>query len=711
MADVELILKADNSQYVNKVREAQKANQELHVTAEKGQKRQKGLIEDLKDAIDGYQKSMDKAMTTKSIEKYNQKISEAKKELKEYQELGLKSEKQTESLTQSISKWALALGGAAAAFKILKDAIMQTTVGLNLFNTVGAVTKTILNDIVNGTGISIKNIQMAIATQKELNELRLKQYKENRDVARLNREYQEQYGKAIDQTLTKTDRLKAADAALVAHNKSINMQLKNVAEEYNITLERFKSSPNETMVKQLYELQAELENLQAERVSGVKRILSMQSGLRVDIEKEARKELFAGWYEEIEEENKTYAIRKRNQEQFQQLSLQLIEQYDKALIDSAEGVDKLRAQRDYSIKQLDAFRKQLEALGKLTDKQEAMFKKLGEDVQRAFMEGLKEEVPLAETKDVFANFVDSIIKDPELQKDIIPQKDSLTSVWELLGIDPDTERGQSQIDSIKEASETIKDIIDDTYEKRVDDAERRRELLDTQIAETQRALELETELMEEGFANNVTAKQKELDNLKAQRERALADEEKAIKQQQAFDRISQTGSIITSVANILKSFTKLGPLGIGLAAVAIGSLYAIFATAKSKASEVTKLAKGGSGSHTGMITGRSHAEGGESFLSHVEVERGEAFGVLSKSATGKYGKVFHDMVSSFNKDEMPVFMSPSYSVNVDNSGSNSRLDSVNKELQRVNTQLKQSQMYAIGNKRVMKNGRNIRIVG
>jgi len=162
--------------------------------------------------------------------------------------------------------------------------------------------------------------------------------------------------------------------------------------------------------------------------------------------------------------------------------------------------------------------------------------------------------------------------------------------------------------------------------------------------------------MEEGFANNVETKRQELEELKKQREKALVEEEAAIKRQQTMEKISQTVSLISSAANILKTFTKLGPVGLVLAAAAIGTLYTIFANAKSKANASTKLEEGGSGTDYGMVIGRRHTQGGERFLDHVEVEQGEQWGVLSRKAAGKYGEVFHNMVSSFNKDQMPEIL-------------------------------------------------------
>ena len=700
---VELILTVDNTPYVSGVKEAQKATQQLHNTVENNAKGQKGLIAQEIELLGNLRTLRMRANDPKMLAEYNRRIQESTNKLREYETVGVNANKNIEksgnSLMGSVGKWALGFASLGAAVSILKKAFQETEAGLRTFNAVGAVTKQVLYDIVSGNKLNIASIAQSIKANKEAEGVRVKQRQDLIDIAKAQTVYNQLYFTASDQTKTETERLQALNQAMLAHEVIIETKIENAKEELSVLEQSIAARPNETKLLDAYAAKlAEIETIKGQQFSETRRLESQRTGI---IEDEMNRQ--------IEAEKKAYDERLKAQEKFNNLSIKLIDEYDRSNIESLEGVDKLRAQRAFALKQLDEFRDQLEALGKLSAEQEAMFRKLGENVQKTFMEGLTSEVPTAETKNAFSNFVDSIIKDPSIQKDIIPQKEDLTSIWQLLGIDPDSEKGQEQIDAIKDAADTVKDILDDTFEKRVDIAQRERELLDTQIAETQRALELESELMEEGFANNVTAKQKELDQLKQQREKALAEEEKAIKQQQSFDRLSQTGSIITSVANILKSFTKLGPLGLGLAAVAIGSLYAIFSSAKAKASKVTKLAKGGSGTTIGMFKGRSHAEGGESFLSQVEVERGEAFGVLSRKATGKYGKVFHEMVSSFNKDQMPSFGSPI--IRMENTGSNSRLDKVIKEQQKMNTNLKQAQIFTIGNKRVIKNGKNIRIIG
>jgi len=141
-------------------------------------------------------------------------------------------------------------------------------------------------------------------------------------------------------------------------------------------------------------------------------------------------------------------------------------------------------------------------------------------------------------------------------------------------------------------------------------------------------------------------------------------------------------------------------------------MFAAFAATKARAAQATKLAAGGSGTDTGMITGRSHARGGERFLSQVEVERGEAWGVLSVPASQKFGKVFHHMVSSFNKGQIPQITTGKISNNVlvENSGPNSRLDQVVREQRKLNARLTGDSVQEFGNMKVIRKGSTTRLI-
>jgi len=126
------------------------------------------------------------------------------------------------------------------------------------------------------------------------------------------------------------------------------------------------------------------------------------------------------------------------------------------------------------------------------------------------------------------------------------------------------------------------------------------------------------------------------------------------------------------------------------------------------------LAKGGSGDDTGIIKGKRHSEGGERFLDHIEVEGGEAWGVLSRPATAKFGKEFHEIVSSFNRGEMPsITASPvNNSIFVNNDGSNSRLDKLIAEQRSLNEKYgKEPQIIVSGSRKIIRKGSNTRIIG
>lgn len=216
-----------------------------------------------------------------------------------------REEASADSLTGKITKWALSLGGAAAALGVLKKAFGETTQGMNLFNTVGAVTKQILNDIVSGAGLSMNRIASAIAIQREFNALRMKQYKDAFESAKLENEYQQLYSASLDQTLTRAERLKVIDAALEAHNKSISIQVQDTQEQLALTERSLQDKPtNEKLIKEYADLHIRLENLDAQRVSSTKRLTRQRSALikeEIEEEKKWREDLHEGLMKLVDE--------------------------------------------------------------------------------------------------------------------------------------------------------------------------------------------------------------------------------------------------------------------------------------------------------------------------------------------------------------------------------------------------------------------------
>jgi len=460
------------------------------------------------------------------------------------------------------------------------------------------------------------------------------------------------------------------------------------------------------------------------------------------------------------EEGKTLDDRQKKLEEFLQASLQLQDQYDKDQIDRLEGPERFAAERDFQLQQLLMLRAHLESMGDLTEDHYRWLAGLEESVnieflkqsadydQKAFDEMVGHGDKVRELERTLQEEALDLIEDNEEEKlklkikfaeeDIkllqaIGDETSQTEIailkqridiwnkeigqldkgdkktfWDALGIG-DNEELQS---ALKEGVQAAVDALDEIFDARVKDAERTRELLDTQISEAQRALETEVKLAEIGYANNVDAKRKEIEDLKAAREKALKDEEKALKAKQAMDTATQISSLLSATANIFKGFSTIPLVGQILAIAAVASMFGAFAAAKVKAAQATKLAEGGTGDDTGVITGRRHSQGGERFLDHVEVERGERWGVLNRRASAKYGKAFSEIVTSFNKDRVPIdAVTGDPNIIIDVNQTNERLDRVHGELVRLNSKFGQKRERTdLGDRIIEKIGNKTRII-
>ena len=311
-------------------REGEKVNRTLNnITKEsvkmtgdfkKGARQQVGLIADIENELTKLREKKRQAFSEEEIGKFNRKIQEAEMHLKEYNEAGkvaIDNGKEhtgiVDIMTGSIGKWALGLGGAAAALGILKKEFEETTVGINAFSIAQAAAKQVLQDVVGTGSVNISNVREAIAIQKELNNLRLVEYKEGLEVSKLNLEYQEKYSESLDATLSRSEKIKTINEALAAHNKAIDIEVKNTKEHIAATQRMFAIRPgNEKVIKELYDLNIELQNLEAQRYSTTKRLTrTLSNQLKEEAEeiKEFREKIREGLTkildENLEMEEKT----------------------------------------------------------------------------------------------------------------------------------------------------------------------------------------------------------------------------------------------------------------------------------------------------------------------------------------------------------------------------------------------------------------------
>ena len=656
---------------------------------------------------------------TKAITELEKPLDDAKKKQDDLNESQKKGATTAASVGKAFTEFAKKAGLVAAALAVVTkigQAVIQTlkdtAKGMGTVIRVQAVWQQAIYELTQlGKGQS--------ATFKELNEysdkyiaFQLAQADRIKKNAKLQSEYDAILVEASNHRKTEAQQ---ADLYAKAEEKAKEIRDTKIAglrEEQALLLDEIRRKPELISLKlREAEIDAQISLLDGEN----RRLRSQRSAKE---EAEYKKNLQV-YYDFIDEMLKA-------QEEYQKQSTDLIDKYNDARLEYLTGQEELELLKEYGIAEIEVLRSQLSAVGRITAEQEKIFKFLGMNAMKAFYSGLSEEVKIeGSAVERFIVPALSATIDPEdlkgIQEPIVNTakniKDRLAgykaneefSFWNLLGLSPDEEDDQEMISAIEKSADAIDNILNEALDNRVQIAQRERELLDTKIAETQRTIEQEQDLYENGYANNLEAQKAYLVQLKAEREKALAEEEKAIKRQQLYDKITQTGSLLTSVAQILAHATKMGLAGLALAPFAIATLWAIWGKAKSSSS---KLEEGGSGSDTGIITGKRHSQGGERFLDHVEVERGEQWGVLSRPASEKYGKVFHDMVSSFNKDQMPNFMPVTNQVRVENSGPNSRLDKVITEQKKLNQSLlKQSQIGFMGNKKVIRNGNKVRIVG
>lgn len=642
--DAELKLVANNSQAVQAVKELATESNKLYANNEKNQKRQVGLIADVEDALKKLQEAQKNAMTVEAIEKYNKKIAEAKQSLEEYNKAGMAVQKQGDSMMQSIGKWALGFASVATALKLVKDAFRATEDGLRTFNTVGAITKQVMYDLVTTGKIQFQNIALSIKANKEAEKLRVKERDDLKEIAKARRTYNELYFAASDMTKTDAERLQVLNQALTAHEVLVDKRIEEAKEQLQVINWALMARPEDTtMLDAQAAKMAEIINLEGERFTETKRLERQRTGI-------------------IQEaSNKNVEAMKKESDELMKNTAQLYLYYRDQLFASFDDMDKSKKDNAEKVKK-DA-ESEWDFNMKLAIDNYKQVRKLGEDEWKAILENGKNQKE----------------KDEDLRKE--------------------------RIEAIKKGLNELLKFTQTITDREAEDAKRNREILDERVSQVQSELNTEVELYKSGYASNVAAKQKELDNLKKQRDKALKEEEAAIQKQRVMESVAQGVNIFTSTTQILKSFTKFGPVGLALASGAIALMFTLIASAKKRTSEATKLASGGHGE----VTGRLHSQGGERFLDHVEVEQGEKWGVLSRSASRKYGSSFTKIVDSFNRDALNVHKGTGVVNNVllDTSMTNGRLDQVIAEQKKMNSK---EEIMIMGNLTIIKKGNSVRTI-
>ncbi len=745
MADVQFIIRDNVDDFIDSLEDLKQKSSEANknvrgiaeawdavgnVTKESIQK-QKDLIRELEGEAKKLQKAYDKMAPGKQSQQGLKELRDMQLYVREEQvRLGLITDKyrhQQEELAKStnalttgfknlgkrLAPLALTMGLILKTIKDVTSAFKDTVLGMNAITYVSEMWKQMSYNIATARFNLFdfnQTMHVAMLTASKVNDLRIKERKALVDVAKIQREYQKSYFETFSLRGNDAERLEKINKTLELNAKAIERQNEVLHEQLKIVRLQLIARPKSNkLLDEEAKLLAQIENIQATAYSSTKRLESQ----RAMLEEKVRDDMFKEYFEWIEKRNKMIDASNEILEKF----------YESELGIMIDHYDKTKAERDMQLRELRKWKDDLLfILGDLTPEQYAMLDKMAGNIQLEFLKSVS-VIDRADVKKVgvsMKNWMDIIL--PEMQK--IPegileyrgtypgQKTFKDWFWDIFNIAPETEKGQEMIAALRDTGDVIVGIFEDIYDARVYDAQRTRQIYDQRISEQQRAIDLEAQLVEDGYANNLSAQQEYLVELQRQRDEALKEEEKAIEKQRKLNAVLQTTNLITASAEIIKNSLKTNPvLGLILASSAIAGMFAIFSSAKKQAAK-TILATGGSGTDTGIIKGKRHAQGGEQFLRHVEVERGEAWGVLSRQATRQYGDIFHDMVSSFNRGELPAIAAPNVSnkVIVDNKGPNTRLDRVIKEQKALNKSMS-DQSFNVGSKRYIVKGNKTRIIG
>jgi len=180
-------------------------------------------------------------------------------------------------------------------------------------------------------------------------------------------------------------------------------------------------------------------------------------------------------------------------------------------------------------------------------------------------------------------------------------------------------------------------------------ADQAKQLADDEVSAAENALNREIDLRNQGYANDVALREKELADAKDAQRRAAEEQKKVAQEQILLDAAMQTSSMITASANILKQFPNPAAWIPMMAA-----MWGAFAYAKVKAYQAsTKSIKFKDGGVM-LLEGGSHESGHDVNLgigpdgSNLRAEGGEYFAVINKRSSRKYGSAIPAVVNALN---------------------------------------------------------------
>ncbi len=207
-----------------------------------------------------------------------------------------------------------------------------------------------------------------------------------------------------------------------------------------------------------------------------------------------------------------------------------------------------------------------------------------------------------------------------------------------------------QISALNSVFDQAKEALNSWMDARKAAADQAKELADDEVSAAENALNREIELRNQGYANDVALREKDLADAKEQQKKAVEEQKKIAGEQILLDAAMQTSSLITASANIWKQFGTQPLLAIAM----LGTMWGSFLYSKAKAYQVSQKSVQFKEGGVMLLEGGSHESGHDVNLgigpdgSNLRAEGGEYFAVINKRSSRKYGSQIPDVVNALN---------------------------------------------------------------
>lgn len=359
--------------------------------------------------------------------------------------------------------------------------------------------------------------------------------------------------------------------------------------------------------------------------------------------------------QQIEEEERTHernmeAIDQKRYDELAKLTQKRLEDEKKAEEAARKAAEEAFKQEEKEFKQRQEIDKRLFELTKHTATEEKKF------VMQQQMEFLQWRIDHAAALGISPEMLEVMKKEYAQMMEMFTKgiystggknvKGNYSSISELLW--PDLDKDQTS--ALNSVFDQAKEALNSWMDARKAAADQAKELADDEVSAAENALNREIELRNQGYANDVALREKELADAKEMQKKAAEEQKKIAGEQILLDAALQTSSMITASANIIKQFPN--PLAWG---PMLAVMWGAFSYAKIKAFQESqksiKFKEGG----VMLLEGGSHESGHDVNLgigpdgSNLRAEGHEFFAVFNKPSSSKYHKEIPAVVNAFNR--------------------------------------------------------------